>query len=177
MQTKIARLICRPHGHCYSLSWAHKVGLWFKKKRNNLLADNKLLYCFFSPTNAHEGVGWGSVAQLAACCWFDDCRIQGTHLLPPIFFLIILLIVFFSHSLQAQVEVAMNVGAYHYDTLFDYYDELSDPKARKRVRFYYYYFQYAISPMLKFRNYRRFRKGHLTYPYLQYPWLPNGIQT
>lgn len=71
----------------------------------------------------------------------------------------------------------MNVGAYHYDTLFDYYDELSDPEARKRVRFYYYYFQHAISPMLKFRNYRRFRKGHLTYPYLQYPWLPNGIQT
>lgn len=96
MQTKIARLICRPHGHCYSLSCAHKVGLWFKKKRNNLLADNKLLYCFFSPTNAHEGVGWGSVAQLAACCWFDDCRIQGPLLLPPIFFLIILLIFFFS---------------------------------------------------------------------------------
>jgi len=107
----------------------------------------------------------------------DDCRIQGPLPLPLIFFLIILLIIFFSHSLQAQVEVAMNVGAYHYDTLFDYYDELSDPEARKRVRFYYYYFQYAISPMLKFRNNRRFTKVNLTNPNLQYTWLPKGIQT
>ena len=107
----------------------------------------------------------------------DDCRILGPFFFHRFFSYHPSNYYFFSHSFQAQVEVAMNVGAYHYDTLFDYYDELSDPEARKRVRFYYYYFQYAISPMLKFRNYRRFRKGHLTYPYLQYPWLPNGIQT
>lgn len=107
----------------------------------------------------------------------DDCRILGPLLLPSIFFLTILLIIFSSHSFQAQVEVAMNVGAYHYDTLFDYYDELSDPEARKCLRFYCYYLKYTISQTLKNRNDRRFRKGHLTYPYLQCPWLPNGIQT
>ncbi|XP_078370774.1 polyunsaturated fatty acid 5-lipoxygenase-like [Oculina patagonica] len=77
----------------------------------------------------------------------------------------------------AQIEVAMNVGTYHYDELFDYSEQLNNPTARQVVRFYYYYLKYAISPRLKFRNYRRFRDGHLTYPYLQHSWLPNGIQT
>lgn len=77
----------------------------------------------------------------------------------------------------AQIEVAMNVGTYHYDELFDYYDDLKNPSAKKSVQFYYFYLKYAISPRLKYRNYLRFKAGHLTYPYLQHSWIPNGIQT
>ena len=71
----------------------------------------------------------------------------------------------------------MNVGTYHYDELFDYYDDLKNPSAKKSVQFYYFYLKYAISPRLKYRNYLRFKAGHLTYPYLQHSWIPNGIQT
>lgn len=71
----------------------------------------------------------------------------------------------------------MNVGTYHYDTLFDYYGQLKNPAAKQVVRFYFYYLKYAVSPRLKFRNYRRLKAGHLTYPYLQHPWIPNGVQT
>lgn len=77
----------------------------------------------------------------------------------------------------AQIEVAINVGTYHYDTLFDYYGQLKNPAAKQVVRFYFYYLKYAVSPRLKFRNYRRLKAGHLTYPYLQHPWIPNGVQT
>ena len=80
-------------------------------------------------------------------------------------------------SPQSQIEVAMNVGVYHYDELFDYFEKLKDPLGRKVVRFYYFYLKYAISPRLKYRNYRRFKGGHLTYPYLQHSWIPNSIQT
>jgi len=78
---------------------------------------------------------------------------------------------------SAQIEVAMNVGTYHYDTLLDYYEKLSNPLASRIVGFYYYYLKYAISPRLKYRNYKRLRGGYLTYPYLQHDWVPNGIQT
>ena len=71
----------------------------------------------------------------------------------------------------------MNVGTYHYDTLLDYYEKLSNPLASRIVGFYYYYLKYAISPRLKYRNYKRLRGGYLTYPYLQHDWVPNGIQT
>ena len=57
MQTKIARLICRPQATTIHSRALTKLVFDFKKKRNYLLADNKLLYCFFSATNAHEGVG------------------------------------------------------------------------------------------------------------------------
>lgn len=57
MQTKIARLICRPQATAIHSRALTKLVFDFKKKRNYLLADNKLLYCFFSATNAHEGVG------------------------------------------------------------------------------------------------------------------------
>lgn len=78
---------------------------------------------------------------------------------------------------SAQIEVAVNVGTYHYDILFDYHAHLSDSTARETVRFYYHYLMYSVSPILKYRNYRRFQNGHLTYPYLQHSWVPNSIQT
>ncbi|XP_078365273.1 allene oxide synthase-lipoxygenase protein-like [Oculina patagonica] len=77
----------------------------------------------------------------------------------------------------AQMQVAMNVGTYHYDTLFDQYDELTDSRASEVVKKYYNYLKDTIDPMLKKRNNRRFHEGHLTYPYLEHYWLPNGIQT
>lgn len=80
-------------------------------------------------------------------------------------------------SAQAQMQVAMNVGTYHYDMLFDQYKELTDSRASEVVKKYYNYVQDTIDPMLKKRNNRRFREGHLTYPYLEHYWLPNGIQT
>lgn len=76
-----------------------------------------------------------------------------------------------------QVSVAMNIGLYHYDTLFDYYDELPDPAASRIIQFYHDYFKHAITPLLKYRNRRRLLASHLSYPYLQFPCLPNGIQT
>ena len=57
MQTKIARLICRPQATAIHSRALTKLVFDLKKKRNYLLADNKLLYCFFSATNAHEDVG------------------------------------------------------------------------------------------------------------------------
>ena len=76
------------------------------------------------------------------------------------------------------MQVAMNVGTYHYDTLFDYYNQLTDHSASRLVKIFYYYVKYVISPILKNRNTRRFIEGHLvTYPYLEHAWLTNGIQT
>lgn len=77
----------------------------------------------------------------------------------------------------AQIEVAMNVGLYHYDTLFDYYSELTDPFASNILRFYHDYFKFAITPRLRYRNQRRLKFSRLSYPYMQYPWVPNSIQT
>lgn len=94
MQTKIARLICRPQATTIHSRALTKLVFDLKKKRNYLLADNKLLYCFFSATNAHEGVGWGSVAQFAACCWWlSNSRLFNSS--SHDFFLTILLIIIF----------------------------------------------------------------------------------
>ena len=75
------------------------------------------------------------------------------------------------------METAMGVGIYHYDTLFDYYEELTDSRAAEVIKKYYNYVKDTVNPKLKKRNKLRFREGHLTYPYLEHYWLPNGIQT
>ena len=75
------------------------------------------------------------------------------------------------------MQVAMNVGTYHYDTLFDYYEQLTDSRASEVVKKYYNFVKHNINPDLKKRNNRRLSKGHLSYPYLEHYWLPNGIQT
>ena len=87
MQTKIARLICRTHGHCYSLSCAHKVGLWFKKKKE--ITYSQIINCCIASFRQQmlmrvlgEGVLPNSLHVV------DDCRILGSLiLLPTIFFL------------------------------------------------------------------------------------------
>ena len=75
------------------------------------------------------------------------------------------------------MQVAMNVGIYHYDVLFDNYEQLTDPFASEVVRFYYSYVKNVINPKMIARNKKRYRRGHLTYPYLEHNCLPNGIQT
>ena len=80
-------------------------------------------------------------------------------------------------SAQEQMEVAVGTGAMQYDMLFDYYEQLRDPRASEVVKKYYNYIKDVISPELKERNKWRFSEGHLTYPYLEHYWLPNGIQT
>ena len=71
----------------------------------------------------------------------------------------------------------MAVGLYHYDTLFDYYEQLSNPLASRVVGYYYYHLKCTITEELKERNDKRLKSGHLSYPYLQYPWVPNGVST
>ena len=71
----------------------------------------------------------------------------------------------------------MNVGTYHYDVLFDYYEQLTDPFASEVVRFYHSYVKSVINPMMIARNKKRYRRGHLTYPYLEHYWLQKHIQT
>lgn len=73
--------------------------------------------------------------------------------------------------------VAVNLGTLHYETSFDYYSLLSDPNASKLVEKYYNFYKKDINRKLKLRNWMRYSNGRLTYPYLQYPWLPNGVST
>ena len=84
---------------------------------------------------------------------------------------------FILSSPQTQITLAVNIGLFHYDTLFDYYEELSNPDASKVVRDSYNHLKDVISPELKRRNRVRFRNGHLTYPYLEHSWIPNGVST
>lgn len=76
-----------------------------------------------------------------------------------------------------QFQVAVNVGTLHYDTLFDYYSQLSDPNASKLVEKHYNFNKKDISRKLKRRSRMRYNNERLTYPYLQYLWLPNGVST
>ena len=76
-----------------------------------------------------------------------------------------------------RFQVAFIFGTLHYDTLFDYYSQLSDPNASKLVEKYYNFYKKDISRKLKRKNRMRYDNGRLTYPYLQYPWLPNGVST
>ena len=76
-----------------------------------------------------------------------------------------------------QFQVAVNVGTLHYDTLFDYYSQLPDPNASKLVEKFYNFYKKGINRELKRRNRMWYNNGRLTYPYLQYPWLPNGVST
>ncbi|CAH3143974.1 unnamed protein product, partial [Porites evermanni] len=54
-----------------------------------------------------------------------------------------------------QFQVAVNVGTLHYDMLFDYYSQLSDPNDSKIVEKYYNFYKKDISRKLKRRNWMR----------------------
>ena len=70
----------------------------------------------------------------------------------------------------------MNIGAFRYDKLFDYGDELEDKLAGTIVKWHHDYLQGVVDALLNERNKKRLEEGHLTYPYFLSRWLPNGIQ-
>ena len=71
----------------------------------------------------------------------------------------------------------MSLWTYHYDTLFDSCEHLTDPLASEVVKKYYDYIRDIINPKLKKRNKWWFLQGHVTYSFLEHYWFPNGIKT
>jgi hypothetical protein len=71
----------------------------------------------------------------------------------------------------------MTLSSFRYDRLFDYAEYLNDPKGREVVFRYFSRLNQVVEPLLEDRNKMRLAQGHLTYPYMQPRWLPNGIQT
>ena len=63
------------------------------------------------------------------------------------------------------------------NTLFDYYDKMSDEKARTLVKKTYVNFMTVIQTKLEARNKERFENGDLTYQYLEPKWLTSSIHT
>ncbi|XP_031574298.1 uncharacterized protein LOC116308077 [Actinia tenebrosa] len=77
----------------------------------------------------------------------------------------------------AHASFAMSLATFRYDRLFDYGEYLDDPKARQILYHYFSVLTEQVEPLLNERNKKRFRDGHLTYPYLSPRWMPNGIQS
>ncbi|XP_031570629.1 uncharacterized protein LOC116304962 [Actinia tenebrosa] len=77
----------------------------------------------------------------------------------------------------SQASFGATLASYREDSLFDYGKNLKDCKGRKVVSRYYNYLKDVVDPLLEMRNHKRLVKGHLTYPYMQPRWVPNGIQT
>ncbi|XP_031570628.1 arachidonate 5-lipoxygenase-like [Actinia tenebrosa] len=77
----------------------------------------------------------------------------------------------------SQASFGVSLATYREDSLFDYGKTLKDGKGRKVVSRYYNYLKDVVDPLLEMRNHKRLVEGHLTYPYMQPRWVPNGIQT
>ena len=82
-----------------------------------------------------------------------------------------------SSALQSQASFAATLASYRQDRLFDYAKHLRDGKGRAVVSHHYNHLQAVVDPLLEKRNLARHAAGHLTYPYMQPRWIPNGIQT
>ena len=80
-------------------------------------------------------------------------------------------------SLQIQSSAFNSLGAFRFDTLFDYGNELEDINAVNLVNGYYSYLMHVVQPRMQDENRKRKERGQLTYPYFIPRWLPNGIQT
>ena len=78
---------------------------------------------------------------------------------------------------QIEGSFSNALALYRFDSLFDYGNELRDPKAVKLVNSYYISLMNDVQPDMQEKNRKRKEKGFLTYPYLIPRWLPNGIQT
>lgn len=79
----------------------------------------------------------------------------------------------------SAIEAAVHngLGLFRFDTLFDYGNELRDPKAVKLINVWYSYLMSVVQPAMQEKNRKRKEDGFLTYPYFIPRWLPNGIQT
>ncbi|KAK3741230.1 hypothetical protein QZH41_017138 [Actinostola sp. cb2023] len=83
--------------------------------------------------------------------------------------------VLFSHT-SFNCRFFFKIGTFRYDRIFDYADKLQDARAKAIITRYKRKMDGPIEAMLEERNRKRLRQGHLTYPYLQPKWLPNGVQ-
>ena len=84
---------------------------------------------------------------------------------------------FFFLFSQLQSAVMMNLATLRLDSLFDYSGELRDKPGRQVVDKHFCRLRRVVQPDLERVNLRRFKAGHLTYPYFLPRWLPNSIQT
>lgn len=69
------------------------------------------------------------------------------------------------------------VGALQYDVMFDYSDEIRDPKLKSLVADTYHNFMCNIKKRLDARNKQRANGGKLTNPFMVPGWMPNSIST
>ena len=81
----------------------------------------------------------------------------------------------FTPQIEASFSNALSL--FRFDSLFDYGNELRDPRAAELVNGYYTCLMNDIQPHMQERNRKRKEDGYLTYPYFIPKWLPNGIQT
>ena len=84
---------------------------------------------------------------------------------------------FLRFNLQIEASFVNSLATFRFDSLFDYGNELEDPKAAKLVNYYYCFLMRVLQPKMQLINQRREKYGYLTYPYLIPRWMPNGIQT
>jgi len=68
------------------------------------------------------------------------------------------------------------IGLFRYDRLFDYAEKLQNEQAKEVVIKHRNIFNGEVQQLLEKRNKKRFKDGHLTYPYLLPKWITNGVQ-
>ena len=71
----------------------------------------------------------------------------------------------------------MTLAAMHYDSLFDFVPHVPDKKGRLVVQKYYNYLHGYVTSVISQRNVKRFKEGHLPYPYFLPAWIANSIHT
>ena len=68
------------------------------------------------------------------------------------------------------------LGTLHYDSLFDYWNELTSPELRTLVENTYDHMRH-IQTFIHNENKKRFQKKQLTNPFMLPDWMPNSIST
>ncbi|XP_065062264.1 polyunsaturated fatty acid 5-lipoxygenase-like isoform X1 [Rhopilema esculentum] len=76
-----------------------------------------------------------------------------------------------------QSRLAASIGTVHYDSLFDYGEELRDEPMKRLVARTYRELMEKVKPLLDRRNERRLKRGQATYPFIVPGWVPNSITT
>ncbi|XP_031565918.1 arachidonate 5-lipoxygenase-like [Actinia tenebrosa] len=76
-----------------------------------------------------------------------------------------------------QTTITMTLTAMHFDSLFDYGNDLVDPSARDILYRHSGSINGNIKSVIESRNLNRLDDGHLPYPYLLPGWISNSIHT
>ena len=84
---------------------------------------------------------------------------------------------FLRFNSQIEASFVNSLGTFRFDSLFDYGNELEDPKATKVVNDFYCFLMRVLQPKMQLINRKREKYDYLTYPYFIPRWLPNGIQS